>query len=554
MSLMHPTSGVGFQGILFPDRAESLRRSEYTGYRVFLDFWAPLSAQLRTFYENVVTRGDTRALLVFAPQGGGKTMFARKLATDFEATPAGTEVEPDHDNLWHRISGGTLGAGDRLAPELIRQSRQSTTVVNISNDVSLPGQRIGADRNWLTTLRERVASDLSRRWVVILDNAEQGHFLQALVNLTDAEYVTHARDPETTALAAQRFVVSARQELRGCLFLLLTNDDAFAAGLEAGVNSQHQGLLARADLPLPGPQEKETVVRVNTNRLNSISYWYCLDRAGPTEKAAVFRALSGAATFPDSFHAVDTAIRTAQRLGRRARQNLLSLVVLTNEERGFAGTVQQLGNVWREEVNHQWMYSATLDEHWAARAGLSARDASFLESEWVLRVVALGAPFTAALMSQDAALVARCKDLLEQLKAPEGSSPGTRETTRDQIAQGFRDAVNGWPDVSGVDTTAFWSMGQRRSVHYEVVLSNILPGYNTAGNGFLQYRPDLIISPFHPCSILSARSEDISDINAAIYRDAHVFEFTALSELTVSSVQTYLGQKLPNYVSTTREQ
>src|SRR5689334_22492832 len=96
---------IAHQGILFPERAEILREAEYQGYRVFLDFWTPLSAQLRAFYDGLVVRRDTRALLVHGPQGGGKTMFARKLASDFAATPSTGAIAADSDNLWHRVAG-----------------------------------------------------------------------------------------------------------------------------------------------------------------------------------------------------------------------------------------------------------------------------------------------------------------------------------------------------------------------------------------------------------------------------------------------------------------
>ena len=74
-------SGAHYQGILFPDRAESL--GQYQGYKVFLDFWDPLSLELRAFYEGMALRLETRCLAVYGPQGSGKTLFANKLVSDF---------------------------------------------------------------------------------------------------------------------------------------------------------------------------------------------------------------------------------------------------------------------------------------------------------------------------------------------------------------------------------------------------------------------------------------------------------------------------------------
>ncbi|WP_242396196.1 hypothetical protein [Anaeromyxobacter oryzisoli] len=486
----------GYQGIRFPERAESLQEAEYQGYRVFLNFWTPLSNQLRAFYEALILRRDTRALLVYAPQGGGKTMFARKLAADFEGTPATGALQADGNNLWHRVAGGTAGAADRLDVHLIQQSRTTVTVVTVGNDTRMPGVRIPADRNWLKKLKEMVTPGDNRRWIVIIDNAEQGHFLQGLVDLSDADFVRLASDPQMTALATQRFVSNARQELRGCLFLLLTNNEQFAAGLEAGINAQHAGMLARANLPLPGPVEKETVVRVNTNRLNPISYWYCLDRAGPAEKAAVYRALAGANTFPSSFAAVDNAIRSSTRYGRRARSCLLTLAVLTGTEAGHSAVVGSLGKVWRKEVDHQWLSSTLLDEGWA-QAILPHRDALLLESEWMLRVVVLGGPFVRALLSANAEHLERCRVLLERLKPAEASKPGTWGETLASTETEFRNIVNDWPDTSATNPASFWGLGQRRSTVYEPVLTEILGSYNRGGGRVPGLPPGLCREAIH---------------------------------------------------------
>jgi hypothetical protein len=541
---------TGYQGLLFPDRAESLRDADYRGYRVFLDFWAPLSAQLRLFYEGLVIRRDTRALLVFGPQGGGKTMFARKLASDFESTPPVGALRPDKENLWHRIAGA-----DRLDAQLIQQWRAQTTIVNITNDTSVPGTRVSANESWITNLIQMIRPEQGRRWIVIADNAEQGYFVQGLLGLSDAQFIAaQGGSPQArTELAAQRFVMFARNELRSSLFIVLTNNNSFAHALESGVNDQHQGMLARENLPLPGSQEKETVVRVNINRLNPLSYWSCLDRAGPTEKVEVYRALSGASTFPASFAAVNNAIQSSGRQGRRASSCLLSLIILTGTEIGHSDIVSQIGGVWRREVDYQWLSSTLLDERWA-QATLPMLDAKLLESEWMLRVVVLGGPFVRALLSGDRAIMHHCSNLLEQLKTSAASRPGTWGTTIDNAERDLRAMVDAWPDTSAIDTRAFWSLGQRRSGTYEPLLRSLLGQFDVGGPGFLGYRPDYIVTPFTPCSVLSAAAENSDAINRAIRQNAHVFEFTAIDALSEVTIRSYLTLKLSNYVEITREQ
>lgn len=477
-------------------------------------------------------------------------MFARKLATDFDKTTPSVDLQPTRENLWHRVSGGTLAGTPRLDSSLIRAARSTTSLISVTNDPNLSANVIPDDKNWMTTLLKRVEGDRDRRWIVVLDNAERGHFIQSLVDLSDADFLRMRDQPEAAALAAQRFVGHARTTLRGCLFVVLTNSTPFATAVDQAINSQHRGMLVRTDLPLPGPKEKETVVRVNTNRLNRISYWYCLDRAGPAEKSAVFTALSGAETFPGSFAAVDSAIKSSVRLGRRAKTCLLTLVVIARSV--DRAELAKIGKVWRDEVDYKWLSIQNYDEQWAAPL-LTAADSSLLESEWTLRVVAMGEEFAKALLSGDPDQERHCQKLLEQLKQAYG--PGTFQRTLDANRAELTQIVDAWPDNPSADISAsFWRLGQRRSTAYEPVLSRLLPGYNQVQDGFLTYRPDYVASKYVPCSILAAGSSNIDEINKAIYRDAHALEFTAMEQFTVANVQTYLQTKLRNYVEVVREQ
>ena len=89
---------------------------------------------------------------------------------------------------------------------------------------------------------------------------------------------------------------------------------------------------------------------------------------------------------------------------------------------------------------------------------------------------------------------------------------------------------------------------------YEAALRTVLPGYNSSSEGFLSYRPDYVVVPFRPCSVLTAISDNIDAMNTAIRRDAHVFEITALNAYTPALVRAYMASKLPNYVNITQEQ
>ena len=529
-----------YQGILFPDRAESI--GDFEGYKVFLDPWDPLAALLQRFYEGLALRRETRILAVHGPQGSGKTLFARKLMDDLNATRRSPRpIALDRNNLWHRIAGG-----HGMSAELVERSADKAELLVIEDDPA-----------WVATASEFVRNRTDKHTVIIADNAERGYFRQGLVTMTDVEFAQLASNEEITRLAAQKLVGLCRNELRGALVVLLSNDDLFLLALDEAVEGQHAGMLSVTELPLPGGREKETVVRVNINRLNRLSYWYCLDKAGPQEKLAVKRAVEGASTYPDSFAAVDTALRTASpaRVGRPAKQNTITLVCLTPEASVEAFDASDFAEVERVELSHDWARIYLFNRRWCP-ATIGPREASLLESEWQLRIALLADPFVAALSlvggNDNQAYAERCGALLEIVKRIHG--PGTLAATREATEMDFHQVIDAWPRTDEVDLEAFWAQGQTRAGGYEAALARVLAGYNTTASGFLTYRPDYVVTDFKPCSILEAASDDQAAINAAIRRDAHVLEFTAQRALSAATVRTYLEGKLPNYVRVTQEQ
>jgi hypothetical protein len=532
-------TGAHYQGILFPERAESL--AQYHGYKVFLDFWDPLSRELRAFYEGMALRGETRCLAVYGPQGGGKTLFANKLVSDFGAAREAIlrgPIEIDENNLWHRMTS----AGG-VSPELVERATLNTEVLHIEDD-----------REWVSRAVNWKEGRPGRHCIIIADNAERDYFVQSLLGLSDADFLRFGSQEAAYRTAAQKLVALARGQLRGCLFLLLTNNELFLLNLDEYVEAQHSGLLRTSTIPLPGSREKEVVVRVNTNRLNRISYWFCLDKAGPDEKKNVYKSLGGASTFPDSFAAVNRAIRTAEasRIGRPAKKGVISLMVLHGKDTLPGDALSDLGELERTDFAEDWLSINTFRKKWATRIMDDNREADLLESEWQLRVVTFGPRCVASLLNIADDHVNAWKYLLELLRTVHG--PGTWESTRESYARELRELMDSWPSISDTDLTDFWHSGQSRSRDYEGRLRVILPGYNTGGTGFLTYRPDYIVTPFRPCSILEASSVDGMAINTAIRRDAHVYEFVAIADPTSREIQNYLRAKVRNYVSIVQEQ
>ena len=154
-----------------------------------------------------------------------------------------------------------------MAADLVRAATAQSDILLIENN-----------RKWVTQTADWLTARKDRRCVVIADNAERGYFRQGLVDVSDADFVQLRNDRELTALAAQRLVEHCRTDLRGCLFVTLSNDDEFLLTLDEEVDAQHSGLMTLTRLPVPDSRTKETVVRVNINRLNPVSYWFCVDR------------------------------------------------------------------------------------------------------------------------------------------------------------------------------------------------------------------------------------------------------------------------------------
>lgn len=532
---------VNYQGIIFPDRAESI--PNFPSYRVFLDHWNGLSTALGERFEGVALRGESRVLAVHGEQGRGKTLFAQQLAKDFDATRvnfrSSTGTLPfEESNLWHRIAGGL-----EKDPALVWRATNSAECIHIEDE-----------ENWLTGLLPRLEGNKSRNFIVIADNAERTYFRRGLVELGLSEYLAVQDQPQFLTMVAQRLVHLCRTKMSRCLFVALSNDQSFLTGLQSAVEAQHEGLFEVLPLPAPGARDKETIVRINTNRLNQISYWFCLDKAGPDEKKAVYSALNGADSFPASFRAVNNAIRraTPARTGRPAKKNVISLIALCNAET-LPNNDSALGDVDAVEIDISWFRSVKYRLNWAKLAIADERERGLLESEWQFRAVYLGNPFVRSLLSNDmASHSVQLRRLLDGLKPVYG--PGTLSTTRDAVKANARSLSAGWIDDPTVDVADFWARGQARSTIYEPRLSTLIPEYNRSSAGFLTYRPDAAITAFHPCSILNFMSDDQTEINAAIRRDAHVFEFSAFAEPTPAAIQTYLKGKLINYVKITQEQ
>jgi len=526
-----------YPGIRFPDRAEAL--GDFASYRVFLDPWEPLAEELRKLWEPLADRGESSILAIHGQQGTGKTLLTKKLTQDFEATRVSQTVTPDENNIWHRVTGRH---DKKLNAALIREATVKTSLTEIENKSS-----------WVDDAQRIMTGQRGRACVLLADNAERAYFRQGLVDMTDMEFIAQRDSEGLIRLAAQRLVEHMRGDLRGSMLVILSNDELFLLALEEEVEKQHGGLMRLTQLRLPDARTKETVIRVNTNRLNPVTYWSSIDQGANEDRVALKLALEGDSSFPDSFRAVDAASRN--RRGRPAKRNVITLIALSNVDDAKDVGAQHLAEVKRTEVEHEWMSLHLFEEGWAP-PDMDSREANLLESEWVLRVCTLGLPFVRSLLDAggDPPVQAHwdaINKLLAALMTFQG--PGTNNTTRNGYTSGFEQLIDAWP-TSGHNVGPFWGAGQPRAGQYESALKQVLPGYDSRSEGFLTYRPDFVVTPFSPCAVADALNSTNDAIRAAIRRQAHVFEFTALGQPSVGGIKTYLRDKLPNYVRLTQEQ
>jgi hypothetical protein len=528
-----------YQRIIYPERAEYLAGdSVFNSYRIFLDHWSDITAYLQESFEVLRVRRFSRGLIIYGKQGCGKSLLANKLTGDFGLTKAQIRQLPafQRENIWHRICGGSSGS-----VETVVRATEATVVLQVENK-----------SNWISEAEKIVQGNPDRACLVIADNCERDYFLKGLLNVTDEAYLRDGRTSAALKAAAHRFVELCRSSLRGCFFLFFTNDEDFALAFDQHVNDQHKGLVDIRDLKMPNDLQKEAIVRINVNRLNNFSYWLCIDRAGPSEKAAVWNTLKGAETFPAAFNAVDNAIRssTRSREGRPARKCILNAFTFVN-----AANVAGLFSTDPTSTGFEDIYAGQnfcirlYEGTWHELFG-STREYKMLASEWHLKVILAGDAAVAALLAgSDLA-----KQLVQQATIYHGA--GTQHATRDAYAQalGQLDAAISVASPSS-DNAIFWAKGIVRNHDYETALKAMFPTYNTKSGGFLTARPDLVLYDYVPCSVLRATTSDVGAINDAVRRGASVVEFTAIKEFTFPKLAGYLiDHKLRNYIATVQEQ
>lgn len=528
---------IAYNRIIYPERAEYLNEQKFQEYRVFLDHWNSIASKLKSNYEEALLRSVSKSLVVYGKQSTGKTLLSQKLSSDFKQTESQIDsIEYNENNIWHRI---VSGFGKSI--ELIKENTAKTSLLHIEDD-----------KEWIAKVKRNYEGNKSRTCVIVLDNCERDYFIQNLVGISDEQFLQIGRTDQLIRSAAQKYVALCRNELRNALVILMTNDDLFALAFEDAVNSQHRGLVEVESLPLPDPKAKETIVRVNTNRLNPFSYWYCLDKAGIEEKKRVYRSYKEPNGFKESFESVDLAIQNASRtrVGRPAKNCQLCVFIMTDTD-DVSGIIDSLQ---LEEASRNINHNPTIDianfsVGWTSKFGLHQRQSNLLESEFNFKLVVASNQFVEQLMNGDPRVTKQLIDL-----SLRHHSPGTYKSTLLAYKTEFDSALSSIQAASEFDLAKFWGAGQNRSTYYEPRLREIYPDYNTSKPGFLTYRPDLTLKNYTPCNLTSSESDNDDNLNASIMRDANVCEFTAFKTISMPTVSGYIGKKFQNYIDVIQEQ
>ena len=157
-----------YQALVYPDRAENMNRTDVFGnYRVFLNHWDDLGTLLKAAYEAAYTRNQSKAIIIFGQQGSGKSLFARRPATDFDAEKRNPGPYSDN-NLWHRITAGIW-----KSKELVEKATAETSL-----------HAYEKSEKWLDEyLKEKPQT--AKVKILILDNAERTYFSRGLLNLSE---------------------------------------------------------------------------------------------------------------------------------------------------------------------------------------------------------------------------------------------------------------------------------------------------------------------------------------------------------------------------------
>lgn len=371
--------------------------------------------------------------------------------------------------------------------------------------------------------------------------------------MDESDFIDRKDQAAVATHVAQQFVRLARGDLRKTLFIILGNDEQYLSTFHETCQTQHKGMSEFKALDIPTAIDKENIVRRNINRLNPVSYWSCIDKTPPEKKSELYEILRGDSTFPDTFETVDDAFASSdQRAGRPANKSLLSYVLITQSLDEANNIASSLAGRYIDAADFSYKDVAELyiiPEQYAQNVLGAKDDCQMLESEFNLKFIILSDEWTKRFLMGGVSEIKAFEVLdylLEHTRIGQGAISRTELDDRRRKACAELLAC---PDfIADVDVKGFWRKGAVRSNQYEGVLKTKYIGYNKAFCTGFSKRPDILLSPYIPCSVLTANSNEVARINQTISRSCHAVELTTINNATSKEVIRYLSTKLPNYI------
>lgn len=546
----------------FPRRAEYL--DEYINYKVEITHWKDLCLHLGKQFRTVYQTRSAAVILVHGPMGSGKSLFCKRMLEDYNRTTGDLkkQIPPQNKpelqtNLWHAL----VAAADPTE-EQIRETTQKSRVLQVS-------------ANDLRKLREFSPDQEIRVRVLLLDDAHKDPMVRPWTDMDVTEfYEARQRGPDALLTrVAQDIDTACRGNMRRSVIVMFSNDRKWLEGLKGHLDQCFEGLAILVDMPVPQAQAVERIVRVNTNRLNKVSYWYCVDAAKPEKRRDVRQTLTDRTKgFTNSFNAVsDSLAGDGRRRGPPRDRNVLMLVTLGAK----CAAVQEF--LEEREIEARTLHADTLQhvgvweiwEAWASKMHKNLRAARMLESEFMFRWVNLDMVATHVLLQLPGTddrgdrawtLITR-RPWAGEIDKPE-------ETAWRKSCNDLNTALDNPPpkseDLQKL-TDEFKRMGQNRSSIYESALKIRAGGHY--GKGFAVFgsvRPDVIVKQtvdnseygeYKPCELTMAtpKTETDKDIDRAIgdamLRTGHAVEFTAFLTDKLAHLDEYLRHKIEAYVT-----
>lgn len=535
-----------YRRLRFPVRAEDL--DQFPAYRVDPEPWKALAPLFSAAFERVLFGGAARVLLLKGAPGSGKTAFCRFLARE---APAGSHESGEPNAPDDAASAESTFEREDLFPD------EKSTEFNVHS--MEPAGTGGTEGLWsslcgrfsvqLHLVRQKpgflngikqFVSNCQNIPLIVIDDA---HAELVLAGLSGEDLSAmrsrsrKAREAELFSRAAGALARLCESELCRAVLLLCSHRGDLLDRIAQELAESHPGLCETAEMPMPGPAERESIVRTNINRLNSVSYWCCLDMSAQPQKARVWEIFHEKTGYAQCFFAVDDAIRSAPRMGRPANRNVITVLALGLSPSRAKYFLELHGIVATDDFIGEHLSISYIRGGWATHLlpnmliedkdqAERRRRASLVQSEFALRFFALDVRGAYALLRPPSAL-----DLGERLlEAIEFFPSGGHESKKHKQVYQALSAELASAVFSDAAFAAFREeskkSGAKKRYHQAIALR--IGKFQSGFERNPSVKPAFIVTEYSPCSIVSAPSNVHNDLSAALRRHGHSVEIVTV--------------------------